>query len=267
MGSSAIFVIFAAVAVSSAAAFLPGRPVGGPKIVGGHDSKKGDFPFQISLQWSLLGLLRQHVCGGSVLNENWILTAGHCVTETPKIGKYYVVAGEYDLSVKEGTEQSIRVGVNFNDIALLKLSSPLTLTATVQPIALPKANEIPSGQVTLSGWGSTNGNDATGLNPKLPTVLQTVDLPIVDYETCLAAWGSDSPLRDTNVCTGPMEGGQSPCQGDSGGPLIAVGADGSRTLVGVVSWGSVPCGSKGAPSVYTRVSAFLDFIQDTMANN
>lgn len=74
--------------------------------------------------------------------------------------------------------------------------------------------------------------------------------------------GTSEPLVDTNVCTGPLDvKGKGACSGDSGGPLVTKGADGA-TQVGVVSWGMIPCGSLGAPSVFTRVSAFLDFINE-----
>ncbi|XP_071454125.1 trypsin-1-like [Hetaerina americana] len=270
-------IVVAALAASSADAF-PGRAAGGARIIGGHDATRGQFPYQISMKWSLLGLFKQHMCGGSILNENWILTAGHCVTETPKLGHFWVDAGDLDFNTNEGSEQTIKVdkrithpnyggGVNFNDIALLHLSSPLTMGDYVKPIRLPQPNAIPTGTVTLSGWGSRNGQDSTGLNPKLPTVLQTVDLPLIDYETCLADWGSSSPLKDTNLCTGPPDGSETPCQGDSGGPLVQFESDGIPTIVGLVSWGPVPCSSPNHPAVYTRVSAFLDFISDTIANN
>lgn len=65
--------------------------------------------------------------------------------------------------------------------------------------------------------------------------------------------GSSEPLADTNVCTGPLDGSMGACSGDSGGPLAQ-----GNVVVGIVSWGITPCGSPGAPSVYTRVSAFID---------
>lgn len=72
--------------------------------------------------------------------------------------------------------------------------------------------------------------------------------------------GSSDPLAETNVCTGPIEvGGEGACSGDSGGPLVT---QGGNTQIGIVSWGMMPCGSKGAPSVFTKVSAFVDFINE-----
>lgn len=68
--------------------------------------------------------------------------------------------------------------------------------------------------------------------------------------------GTDKPFGDGNVCIGPITGGLSPCSGDSGGPLVY-----SNKAVGVASWVVAPCGVRGAPAVYTKVSAYIDFIR------
>ncbi|KDR20688.1 trypsin-1-like [Zootermopsis nevadensis] len=241
-----------------------GRPVG--RIVGGHDARKGEFPYQISLQQVVLIILRQHICGGSIISPSWVVTAGHCI---PEYGTLEVVAGEHNLNSNEGTEQTVRVSqaivhprfegdVAPYDIALVKLQSPLVFDEHVQPISLPVPDSIPSGNSILSGWGSIS----TTNNPSMPANLQTADLPIIDYDTCLETYGSDSPLDPSNVCTGPLSGGFSACSGDSGGPLVKEQPDGSRELIGIVSWGVIPCGQSNAPSVYTRVSAYIDWIND-----
>lgn len=69
-------------------------------------------------------------------------------------------------------------------------------------------------------------------------------------------------VADTNLCTGhPEDHKLSACSEDTGGPLITR-EDDKTTLVGVVSWFFFPCGvNEYAPSVYTRVSAFIDFIE------
>ncbi|GLH14754.1 Lectizyme, partial [Gryllus bimaculatus] len=118
------------------------------------------------------------------------------------------------------------------------------------PIALPAAGSVPTGTAVLSGWGSTS----TSLVPSTPSILQTVEVPLLSFEECWAAVGGE-PLADTNVCSGPLTGGTSACSGDSGGPLAQNGE-----VIGIVSWGYIPCGSVNAPSVYTRVSAFNDWI-------
>ncbi|KAJ8956742.1 hypothetical protein NQ318_014098 [Aromia moschata] len=149
-------------------------------------------------------------------------------------------------------------GVNPNDIALLKLSSPVTYNKLVQPISLPGKEEETSGEVVLSGWGSTGGI----IFPSMPNNLQKVNIPIVEINECKSALDAllssgTSPLDlKANICTGPLTGGISACSGDSGGPLAS-----KQGVIGVVSWGVMPCGSAGAPSVYTKVSHYVDWIE------
>ncbi|XP_049803448.1 trypsin-1-like isoform X3 [Schistocerca nitens] len=231
------------------------------RIYGGHDAARGEFPYQVSLQHVVLGL-RYHNCGGSVLSSNAILTAGHCAVS---IGSYIAVAGDHDLSSNEGSEQEVGVsdqivhpdypgGIASNDIAVFLLESSLSLGEYVQAISLPSAGSIPAGGsiAVLSGWGATEMADT-------PDILQTVDVSIIDYESCSQNIDDlnlgSNPLTETMVCSGPIDDGISVCSGDSGGPLAQNGE-----VIGVVSWGVDPCGYPGAPSVYTRVSAHLDFI-------
>ncbi|XP_033232030.1 uncharacterized protein LOC117183008 [Belonocnema kinseyi] len=248
------------------------------RIVGGEEAAEGQFPHQVSLQWGYPPLSKlRHFCGGTIISESWILTAGHCILAIPSYGTFVVKGGKHTISETEETEQAIEVaksivheryagGVNPYDIALIKLKKPLTLNERVNTINLPKANAEHNGTVILSGWGSTSNVN----NAIMPDILQTAELPVVDLKTCRNAieeLTGPSPLEDTNICTGPLTGGQSACSGDSGGPLIAKNEGGESEVVGVVSWGIVPCGSIGAPSVYTKVSSYIGWIQSAIVRN
>ncbi|XP_076285721.1 trypsin-1-like [Lasioglossum baleicum] len=252
------------------------HPTGGldPRVVGGSEAVRGKFPWQVSLQWGVLSY--SHFCGGSMITAQWVITAGHCVDAVPSYGQFVVKAGKHSLRSTESEEQVVAVAKSFvhekypgnvapNDIALLKLSKPLKLTKSVQPISLPAAGSIPTGNAVLSGWGSTSRTNS----PIMPDKLQSVTLPLIDLKTCKKAvedLTGPSPLDPVNVCTGPLTGGYSACSGDSGGPLI-LEKNGKPEIIGVVSWGIIPCGTVGAPSVYTRTSAYNDWINNIIAKN
>ncbi|XP_049945737.1 trypsin-1-like [Schistocerca serialis cubense] len=267
-------VLVLALAACVLAAELPVRriPHSGPqrrfgrvhgRIVGGSDATLGQFPYQVSLQWVMLGIA-SHTCGGSIVSANAVVTAGHCLD--PAVGGYYeAVAGINSLTSDSAIEQRVQVAqeirhpsyqeidnVAINDVAVFQLQSSLTLGGNVQAIPLPTAGSVPSAgsSATLSGWGSTS----TGILPHMPDILQWVDVSVISNTECALLLG-DSPLNDDNVCTGPVDGSISACKGDSGGPLAQDGA-----LIGIVSWGMWPCGAEDAPSVFTRVAAFTDFI-------
>lgn len=232
------------------------------RIVGGQDADPHSAPWIITMQWGFAGVT-SHLCGGSIIRANWVLSAAHCLDAVPSFGTWLVIAGRHNIAESEITEQSRSVdrtntwrhkqytgGVGPFDIGLIRVTVAFEFNDHVAPIALPKDDHIHEGDVELHGWGSVS----TSHFPINPNVLQTVTKPIIPLDECDRVLGQ-SPLHETNVCTGPLEGGISACSGDSGGPLTQDGE-----LVGIVSWGFIPCGSVNAPSVYTRVSAFIDWI-------
>ncbi|KAL7293352.1 hypothetical protein TKK_0013122 [Trichogramma kaykai] len=238
------------------------------RIVGGHEASRGEFPHQVSLQ-----IGSRHVCGGSIINERWILTAAHCTNgEEPE--DMTVVAGKHNIRTREPTEQRVRVAdyrvhdayegpVTPYDIALLKLARPLKLDGRyVDRIDLPAPYSEPdSDAAVLSGWGSIS----RGMRRLMPSTLRKVALPIVDLRTCADMFASADPdsdfkLAESNLCTGPGFRRASSCNGDSGGPLVANGE-----VIGITSWGSVPCDG-GSPVAYTKVSYFVDWISDVMGD-
>lgn len=231
------------------------------RVVGGQDAYPHSAPWIVSLQY--VTTFSRHICGGSIIAADWVVTAAHCLVGLPPPGHLEISAGRHNISeVTEIYEQRRRVdrfwvhesypgGVAPFDIGLIHLDVPFALTGAVHVIALPQAEAVPSGNVQLHGWGSTSRTTT----PIYPDILQTVVKPVLSFTTCRLILGLNSPLHNTNVCTGPITGGVSACSGDSGGPLTQNGE-----LVGIVSWGVVPCGIVGAPSVYVRVSAFVDWI-------
>ncbi|XP_029803795.1 chymotrypsin-like elastase family member 3B isoform X2 [Suricata suricatta] len=198
------------------------------RVVNGEDAVPYSWPWQVSLQYKKDGAFH-HTCGGSLIAPDWVMTAGHCVS---------------------------------NDIALIKLSRSAQLGDAVQLACLPPAGDIlPNGEPCyISGWGRlyTGG--------PLPDKLQQALLPVVDYDHCSQRdwWGSS--VKKTMVCAGGDI--HSGCNGDSGGPLNCPTADGSWQVHGVTSFVSAfGCNTLKKPTVFTRVSAFNDWIEEVMSSH
>ncbi|XP_055546996.1 trypsin-1-like [Wyeomyia smithii] len=256
----------------AAVAAAPGRDhielARGGRVVGGINALPNEFPSIVSLQRLIL-TASAHICGGTVIAPRWIMTAAHCITESPQGARFAIWAGAHNIATAEANRQAINVemsivhpdylgGVNPSDIAVMRLVSYLNYNNFVQPALLPAQGDLATpGPATLAGWGSTS----TGTTPSMPATLQKVNKPIIDYDTCEEANGGagNSPLGPTNVCTGPLTGGISACSGDSGGPLYVI-ENGVQTQVGIVSWGWIPCGSIGRPSVYVGVASYRSWV-------
>ncbi|XP_029464723.1 chymotrypsin-like protease CTRL-1 [Rhinatrema bivittatum] len=232
------------------------------RIVNGENAVPGSWPWQVSLQDGS-GF---HFCGGSLINQNWVVTAAHCNVSP---NNHRAILGEYDrssnseqLQVKTISRAITHPYWNPNtmdyDITLLKLSSPAQFHARISPVCLAATNDVlPSGIVCVTtGWGRLSGTtNAT------PARLQQVALPLVTVAACKQYWGAQ--ITDAMICAGGA--GASSCQGDSGGPLVCQ-KGGAWTLIGIVSWGTRNCNVQ-APAMYARVTKLRSWIDQIVATN
>lgn len=148
-----------------------------------------------------------------------------------------------------------------NDVALIKLARSVNFTEFISPVCLPLTEElqnqaIEGNELTIIGWRTTvrgqEVQDVYGSRYKLPD-----NVCGVDSETCRAVYPK---LKDSELCAGG-EAGKDSCHGDSGGCLVAQKHE-FWYQYGVVS--GYGCGSQGVPSVYARVSSFVDWIKKHM---
>ncbi|KAG5682207.1 hypothetical protein PVAND_011573 [Polypedilum vanderplanki] len=240
---------------------------GDSRIVGGENAPIR-YPYVVSLQMQSRGggpgffFFQQprsnysHFCGGSIVNEDHIVTAAHCI-QGFNVSRLSVFAGVNDLRDEEhGTRRFIDncvinpdyVELNNSDIAVCKLKTPLVFSENISAITL--SSEYVGGGVncTLVGWGYTSMIRGT----PLPNNLQRAFLPTITNQECNERGQNVGPRE---ICT-MSRFGVGACGGDSGGPLTC-----NDALAGIVSYGSRIC-AMGVPDVYTRASEYIDFIEE-----
>ncbi|XP_059125007.1 transmembrane protease serine 4 [Peromyscus eremicus] len=233
-----------------------GRSLKTPRVVGGVEASVDSWPWQVSIQYD-----RQHVCGGSILDPTWILTAAHCFRKHLDVSNWKVRVGSNKLShfpslpvAKIFVTEHNALHPKEKDIALVKLQSPLTFSDTIRPICLPFYDEelIPATPLWVIGWGFTEQNGG-----EMSDVLLQASVQVIDSTRCNAEDAYQGEVTEEMLCAGIPQGGVDTCQGDSGGPLMY--HSDQWQVVGIVSWGH-GCGSPSTPGVYTKVTAYLNWV-------
>ncbi|ORX70491.1 trypsin-like serine protease [Linderina pennispora] len=209
-----------------------------PRIMGGRTASKGEYPFVVYMHNGA----EKTFCGGSIIGQQWILTAAHCI-KTAKAN---------DITVaKVVVHPQYNDNSMVNDIAMLQLSTNITWSDSVQPI------DIDTASVTALGWGFTSPTGKSASKDlkegPLTTPVHTQFNGNNGKRICVAG--------DTGTDT---------CPGDSGGPLIRQ-VNGKNMLLGITSFGTagpgasitVNCGGAGMVSLFTHANAFLSYIQTT----
>jgi len=239
-------------------------PEKGTKVVGGELARLGEHPWIVSLALDGYPAGAAHFCGGSLINENWVLTAAHCV-EDMAAGSIRLHAGSNDLQKGGQLRNVTRIVIhedwddrtNENDIALLQVTSPFDFEANhistinyLETVADHETQAADGELLSVIGWGHTQ-EGAT----RTERLLRKVTVPVIRTETCNRNYSGT--VLDGMFCSGI--GGKDSCQGDSGGPISTLSDDPQQ--VGIVSWG-YGCARTNYPGVYTRLADYSSWIDE-----
>ncbi|WP_237155620.1 serine protease [Oryzibacter oryziterrae] len=238
---------------------------GSAQIINGTVAPAGKWPSQVALLYTNAGSnYASFFCGGSLIANNFVLTAAHCIT-----GDDGRVVAPSSIKILYGTQSLVSGGKTYAvskifrhpkyntttidyDVAVIKLTKNVTnpkLVTLIDP--MDEADIASAGDPAyVVGWGNTS----TTKPAKMPKQLMQLKAPIIAKSVCNGPSAYDGQLTSRMICAGYMAGGKDACQGDSGGPLLVPDDNGRYTIqAGVVSFGD-KCAQKNSPGIYTRLS-------------
>ncbi|CAG9761245.1 unnamed protein product [Ceutorhynchus assimilis] len=259
LGTIGLSLVFAMIFNKVVTAKLQSPPL---RIVNGTDAEDGEFPYMVQLLDDVYNI---YFCGGSIIGDKWVLTAGHCVKGL--VGGH-VVYGTNALAEAKHLNTTIKIKkahahplfayngtIPYFDVGIIELEHAIPFDAYAQPIQLANGGaQVPFYQNgTLSGWGV---NDIGGDYMK---TLQKINLHLLNDTECSQKIrdyiGEDIFNSTHNLCSDDYWNGE--CLGDSGSPFVIDGLQ-----YGVVSWSFKPCGI--TPGTYSRLTtpAYREFIRN-----
>lgn len=245
-----------------------------PRIVGGNLTPIGFYPYYATPVGPFL-------CGSTVIYEDILITAAHCYNAFRTNNAYVNIGGTLiDGSQSEHIpiesvlkHPNYTAGFEYNDIMLVKLSYP----SVAPPIALHYDDDtnMIGRNATVIGFGLTHEQNSTYSKELLQAIVT-----ISSHDVCKEFWGPNLQNSSVLCATGiqimsndtlPTPTVTDTCQGDSGGPLLIkrqdkpskgrmLDSDEYYEQIGIVSFGN-GCGHPKAPAVYTKISAYIQWIQ------
>ncbi|XP_043929688.1 acrosin-like [Protopterus annectens] len=241
------------------------------RVIGGKDAQPGAWPWIVSIQLPNKHDSRhQHSCGGSLLNNQWVLTAAHCFKASNKnLHEWLLILGGHQLSVLGPEAESRRIKHVIkherynprreeNDIALIEMDKPVVTSKYIQVACLPDQNMDVENLILcqIAGWGVTEEHSTATAD-----ILQEAPVSIIPRDICNSTEWYNGAVNINNLCAGSESGGVDSCQGDSGGPLMCMDPKtGIYVVSGITSWGS-GCGQMKKPGIYTSTQSFVDWIE------
>jgi len=281
------------------------------QIIGGVETGVNEYPWQVMLTITFTntysGRQDSFRCGGSVISDQWVLTAAHCFAETGGVGdltRLLVDLGDHDVSTVFETDSFVQFvpvdedhvlrdelqfgvynpdnitliihpkyenknGIQHFDYALIKLPSRIDWRRypNIRPICLPSPQFFNYDAAIVTGWGFTIANIQS-----FPDKLQEVAVRVISNAECNNIY--NGIITDNMICAGDQDGqSRDACSGDSGGPLIAPTTGNSGEVPGQnyelfgISSFGPGCGTPGRPGIYSRVSEAIGWISEMTAGS
>ncbi|KAM6224356.1 granzyme A-like [Rhynchocyon petersi] len=206
----------------------------------------------------MVKLKGKELCAGTLIREDWVLTAAHCYLQKKNQITLGTHPKEQTFSIKNIVPYPCYDPDTFEgDLQLLQLSSKAKINEAVKTLPLPKTGEDvkPNTKCHVAGWGSTSKNPC-----EKSETLREVNITVIDRKTCNDKdhYNFDKFVVDNSmICAGGKKGEDDTCKGDSGSPLIC-----DNTFRGITSFGE--CGNPKKPGVYTLLTKkYLNWIRKT----
>ena len=257
------------------------------RIIGGRRARENEFPNQV-------GIVRRQgskitTCGGTIIDDHWVLTAGHCMLEDrdknrpAKPEDVTIYLGAVDIKQSREKIEAVKIYVHPDldplrkpqtDIAMIRTkvrcvvgSHPskkgylgtdnvYTMKATV-----PFSNK--TSYVGKTVWTVGYGKKTNDMSERPDGILQTVDLKVLPDDVCERQYPKGIYNHRFMMCAGDLNGGKGSCNGDSGSPLLLKNdQQDTQVILGLGLFGTFGgCGLKGTGGVYTKVSSFISWIE------
>lgn len=226
---------------------------------------KENVPYIVSIGFSTIA--RSHICAGVIIGKEWVLTAAHCLDNIKKILGvtigFPVLAGDTSRQLGEMhtadftfAHKDFARSTGYNDVALVHVSPPFQFSERIKQVILPYLRESKIGELSVNyGWGIVNPDDNM-----FASDLHVAKELVLSNEDCYKLLPSKAPSFNKQICVNIAA-----CYGDGGSPLVIEHKDSDAELVGLTSWGYLPCSNSSLPTVYTAVSEFVTWITDVQS--